>query len=181
MMTEYYVDGEKYYYNKGQWLSSNFTLAPLSVVSKLNKLVIEKMDFESKSVKELHEIIDKARLSENYQLAAQALESAIRKVTVNEIRFLLPKLTSNYRKLGRSQTAIDLGKSYIDKYKSAVWSSALFTSIAAAYCDIDDFENARINAKKARSMSGPVMGKELELVYERIENGMNCYRWLVEG
>lgn len=50
-----------------------------------------------------------------------------------------------------------------------VWSAALFTSIAAAYCDIDNYETARKFANLARSISGMESSPELISVYKRIK------------
>lgn len=168
-MEKYFMDGEEYTYRNGKWLDSRYTIAPLAVANKLNQLLIKNTDFEAMSIEELLKIIDGSRKSDNIQLAAQVLETAIRKASVDEIRKLLPRLTSNYRKLGRPQTAIDISKIYTDEYKKKVWSPALFTSIAAAYCDIDDYEVARKFANLARSISGQEASVELVSVYKRIK------------
>lgn len=168
-MEEYYLDGEKYYCKNGKWLDACYRAVPLAIVSKLNQLMLKSTDFESKTLEELLKIIDSARESENIQLAAQALEAAIRKASVGEIRNLLPRLTSNYRKLGRPQTAIDISKSYTEEYKKKVWSPALFTSVAAAYCDLENYDTARKFANLARSISGAEASIELISVYKRIK------------
>lgn len=168
-MDTYIYDGEKYYYKNGKWLTSTYTSAPLAIVSKLNQLLIKNEDLGGNNYDELITIIDGARMSDNYQLAAQALEVAIRIASEDDIRKLLPRLTSNYRKLGRSQTAIDISKAYTDQYGKKVWSAALFISIAAAYCDIDNYETARKFANLAQSISGMESSPELISVYKRIK------------
>lgn len=168
-MEAYYLEDEKYYYKDGKWLTSSMTSAPLRLVSKLNKLLVKDVDFSTKSMEELFTIIDGARAAENNSLAAQALEAAIRKASPAELRKLLPRLTSNYRKSGRSQTAIDLAESYIEEYGRQVESNALYTSLAAAYCDVEDFEIARKLANKARALSAGKSSPELISVYARIK------------
>ena len=41
-MDTYMLDGEKYYYNNGKWLTSSFMSAPMAQVSRLNKMRLEK-------------------------------------------------------------------------------------------------------------------------------------------
>lgn len=168
-MQTFELDDNKYYYNNGKWLTSSFTTPPLAVVSKLNKLLIENEDFSEKTMEELLEIIDKARASENIQLASQAIEASLRIATVPELRNLLPRLTSNYRKIGRPTSAIEIALSYLEEHSKKVWSPALFTSLAAAYCDIDDFESGKKYANRARSLSGNESSPELISVYKRIK------------
>ena len=115
-MEAYYLEDEKYYYKNGKWFTDTMMAAPKGLVSRLNKLLVKDVDFTTKSVGELLTIIDGARVAENNSLAAQALEAAIRKARPSDLRKLLPRLTSNYRKSGRSQTAIDLAESYIEEY-----------------------------------------------------------------
>lgn len=170
MMEEFVLDDEKYYYRDGKWFTSSRTAAPLAVVSKLNKLLVEHEDFETKTMDELLAMIDGARAVANNQLAAQALEEALRRASEDEIRLILPRLASNYRRVGRPRAAIDICKSYTDHYGKKVWSPALFTSIAAAYCDIDDYDTALNYANRARAISGQESGVELMNVYSRIKN-----------
>ncbi len=49
-------------------------------------------------------------------------------------------------------------------------SPTLLTSIAAAYCDIGDVEEARRMANSARAMQGGNSSKELISVYARIKS-----------
>lgn len=172
-MQVYYLDNEKYYYNNGKWMTRTFTEAPLAIVNRLNQLLVNETDLGSKSMEELISVIDGARKADNIQLAAKALEAALEIATVHETRNLLPRLTSNYRKLGQSQKAIDVCKSYTDRFNKAVWSPALFTSVAAAYCDVEDYETARKFANLARSLSGPESAPELISVYKRIKEAEN--------
>lgn len=168
-MQTYELEDNKYYYNNGKWLTSSFTTPPLAVVSKLNKLLINQEDFSQKTMDELLEIIDRSRASENIQLAAQAIEAALRIATLPELRSLLPRLTSNYRKIGRAKSAIEIADSYLEEYGRQLWSPALFTSLAAAYCDLDDYEKGKHLADRARSISGTEASPELVSVYKRIK------------
>lgn len=173
-MKKYVLEDKEYAYRNGKWFTSNNMTAPTSVVGKLNKLLIEDEDLETKTTEELKSIIDGSRSGENYSLAAKALEEGLRRAIVENnisvIRNFLPRLTSNYRKIGKPQMAIDISKEYIDRYQKQVWSSALFTSIAAAYCDLGDISTARKYANLARSLSAGINSPELINVYARIKS-----------
>ena len=135
-MDVYEMDGQKFYYDKGRWLTSRFMIAPTELTSRLNMLLIEKEDLSSKSMDELLKILDGAKHGNNTQYAVKVAEKALEKAEeVTEIRRLLPRLTSLYRQVGNPKKAIDIAKEYTDMFNRRVWSQALLTSIAAAYCD----------------------------------------------
>ena len=162
-------DGETYIYNNGKWLTSNYATAPLSIAGKLNAKLLSEENFEEKSVAELVEIIDNSRNDDNILLAAKLLEIAMDKGTLEEVRHLLPRLTSNYRKQGNSRKAIDTAKEYIDHHGKDIITAPLLTSVAAAYCDEEDYERARAFANRAYAMSGGNGSPELMGVYGRIK------------
>lgn len=168
-MEKYFLNGEEYIFKNGKWLTSSYITPPLAVVSKLNKMIQGSGNIEKMNMDELMEIIDNSRERDNYHLAAQALERAMEVAKDDEIRTILPRLTSNLRKQGKSQEAIDVSEKYLSRYGKSLYSPALFTSIAAAYCDLGDFSNARINANRARSMLGSQSSVELISVYSRIK------------
>ncbi len=56
-------------------------------------------------------------------------------------------ITSGYRNTGQPQKAIDFALVYVDDF--SLRSVPLLTSLAAAYCDINDLENARKYCNKA--------------------------------
>ncbi len=169
-MDSYELDGEKYYYKNGKWLTSNYMSVPTAIISRLNKLLVEKEDISEKSVDELIEMLDGAKRSENTQLALKSAERAMEIASVSEIRTLLPRLTSLYRQIGRPQKAVDTAEEYLEKHKKNVWSPALFTSIAAAYCDLDQFDISRKYANKAKALTGNNSSPELISVYARLKN-----------
>lgn len=165
----YYLNGEKYYYREGKWLSSSYIEVPLVIANQLNNLLVNDEDFLDKSMKELLEIIDSSRCADNIQLAAKVLKRALEIASIPQIAKLLPRLTSNYRKLGMSQKAIDIAKLYTAKYGRRVYSAPLFISVAAAFCDIDDYEKAKKFADLARTSTGVQNSIELISVYKRIK------------
>ena len=49
-MESYEYNGEKYYFKKGKWLKSDYTVAPIGVINSLNMLLMEREEFETKTV-----------------------------------------------------------------------------------------------------------------------------------
>ena len=162
-------DGETYLYKNGTWYTTSMTKAPLAVVNKLNTLLVEDEDLTDKSMEELMEMIDDSRKTDNFLLSAKALSEAIKKAKPIEIKQLLPRYTSNLRKMGQSQKAINEANFYLNKYGRLVQTSALFTSIGAAYCDLGDYETGKQCANRARALSGGVSSAELISLYARLK------------
>lgn len=167
-MEKYTIDGEEYIYNNGKWLTSNYTSVPIGLLSKLNKLLTSKEDLENKSFAELMEIADGAKKSNNNSLATKALNIALKGADAKQIHSLLPRLTSLYRLNGQPEKAIGISCEYMEKYGKTVMSSALFTSLAAAYCDIGDYRETKHYADRAYAMDNGKCSGELAGVYGRL-------------
>lgn len=162
------LDGEIYYYTNGKWIDSKYMSVPSSIVSRLNRMLTLSEDFSEKSMAELIKTIDVAKLSENTQLAIKAAETGLKKADLAGVRMLLPRLTSLYRISGRPQKAIDVYEEYLAKYGKSIHSPSLFTSLAAAYCDLELTEEARKYANKANAMASG--DPELISVYARLKS-----------
>ncbi|QFJ54919.1 HRDC domain-containing protein [Pseudobutyrivibrio xylanivorans] len=168
-MESYEYNGEKYYFKKGKWLKSDYTVAPISIVNSLNKLLMENEDFETETVDEIIKLLDGAKMSGNTGFALKLAEESLEKATLSEARALLPRITSLYRIKNRPERAVELGEHYIRVYESKIWSPSLFTSLAAAYCDLNKLEEARKYANRARAISGNNSTIELMSVYSRLK------------
>lgn len=169
-MDKYLLDDEVYYYKNGRWVDSDNMSVPTSLVSRLNRLLTNSENLSEKSVVELIELFDKAKKADNTQLALKAVEAAIEKADVAEIKSLLPRATSIYRNLGKSQKAIDMMEHYIEIYDKSIISQALLTSVAAAYCDIGKLDMARKYANKAKASYAGQSSPELINVYARLKS-----------
>lgn len=165
-MDKYELDGETYYFNNGKWLTSNYMSVPTAVVGKLNKLLT--VDTSKKSVHELIKLLDGAKQGENNQYALKIANGALEIANISEIRQLLPRVTSLYRKNNQAQKAIDVAIEYINRYGDKVESSALYTSMAAAYCDIDNLDLARKCVNRAMALSAGNSSAELNNVFMRL-------------
>ena len=67
------------------------------------------------------------------------------------------------------QTVIKNRNKYLEKYGKHVASPFLYTSLAAAYCDVSDFDNAKKYADKAYSYGRTENHSDLIAVYQRIK------------
>ena len=169
-MDTYELDGQRYYYDRGRWFTSNYMTAPTELTGRLNTLLAEKEDLSEKSFTELIKLLDRAKHGQNTQYAVKIAEEALEKAEeVSDISRLLPRLTSLYRQVGNPQKAINVAKEYTDMFNRKVWSQALLTSIAAAYCDLEDYETAKKFADIARSAFDGVPSPELMGVYEMLK------------
>ena len=175
-MEKYEYNGETYYFNDGRWMTSKFVSAPAGILGSLNALRMKDVDLTKMSVSELIAMTDGARLGDsNIHLAMQAIFTALDKANMSELRVLLPRGTSNYRKLGQSRKAIEFAENAIEKYGKPAYSPVLFTSLAAAYADVAENDNdaellkkARYYADRANGMSGGKASVELKSVYARL-------------
>lgn len=168
-MEEYSYKNKKYYFSDGVWLTSNFLAVPTELQSELNRQLIDKVDFSKKSVSELLAIIDKSRIEQsNTQLAGKLLKIALQKADDRERMMVLPRATSNLRMIGHPQEAIDLAQEYMSRYGLGVASAPLYTSMGAAYADLDNLTVARKYADKAYAAGGKG-DSELNALYQRLE------------
>lgn len=83
--------------------------------------------------------------------------------------YVLPIYTSVLREMGQPKKAIEA----YDKYYKLMGKDnvVLITSVAAAYCDIDDYDMALKLCNKASALQdGKPISGELSSVYQRIHN-----------
>ena len=171
-METYELDGELYYYIDGQWLTTAYMDAPADKIGRLNKLLLERVEIKAKgkSVDELLSILDGAKKSGNTALAVKAGKWVLDAATKDEVSLLLPRIASTFRRLGRPQDAIDVTLENLDLCGKAVASPMLYTTLAAAYCDIGDVDLARHYADQASELFGGDSSPELIELYRRLHN-----------
>lgn len=168
-MEKYEMDGEVYYYRNGRWLDRRYLQVPDELSRKLNKLKIDE-EVEPKSIDELFEYLYKTDFAGNTNLINGTIARILTKAKErDELKFVLPRLSSYYRQTGQSFRAIHLFEEYDEKYGRDIWSAPFFTSVAAAYCDQTDTDNATIFADRAMEIDGERCSEELGKVRERIK------------
>lgn len=171
-METYELDGERYYYIDGQWLTTAYLDAPADKIGRLNKLLLERVEInvKGKSVDELLSIMDGAKRSGNTALAVKAGRWVLDAANKDEVSLLLPRIASTFRKLGRPQDAIDVTLENLDLCGKAVASPMLYTTLAAAYCDIGDIDLSRHYADQASELFGGDSSPELIELYRRLHS-----------
>ncbi len=163
--------GKRYTKRNAKWVDQSGATVPVSLQRVLDKLVappIEQMGFE-----EAIEAGDRYKESESYHLALQCFERALTLADTRwQASFILPRVTSCYRRFGRADRVIAILADAENKYGREILNAALLTSAAAACCDLGDPEKAlrycnrayAMEKEKGRSASG-----ELSNVYERVK------------
>lgn len=180
-MKEYTLDGEKYRFSGKRWVDSNGVAAPSGLYGRLNSLLLQGEDLSSKDDIELLNYASNVKEGENYSLAIRAMEILIDRADADIVKSVLPRLTSCYRKMGRIEEAIEIAESYLTNPALKMASNALFTSLGAAYCDIEEYSKARECANRAYAMSAAHPSPELKSLYGRINQLDETYTWSTEN
>ncbi len=162
-------EGKTYTRSNGKWVTSTCMVVHEILQDELNKLYFETIDL---SMLELLEIVrdgDAFKSSASYGLAVRLYTYAIERSDEDGVAYILPRLTSCYRKQGRAKDVIELASKIKRKYGSKMFTPTLLTSIAAAYCDLDEYDNALKCCNRAYAQFGGKASGELSLVYKRID------------
>ncbi len=166
-------NGEKYYYCNGEFVDSSFLTLSTEDNIAVGEYYFGQVKYEGMGRKDLKDFIYLVKNAKVFRIAEKVCEYAITKYEEDYlfVRSILPTYTSLLRSNGKSQRVIDVYKKYRYMYDSH--NAALLTSVAAAYCDLNDRENAIKYAKFAYWAQGgsPEKGykfNELTLVFRRI-------------
>ena len=151
----------------GKWIDKN-NMVVTHLQRTLDNLFAKQQPKENLSVEGLIAEGDRYKGAGTTHLAIQYYEKAMETNTVDIYRYILPRLTSCYRIQGQAKKAIEVFELAKGKLGNRLLSSPLCTSIAAAYCDICDYETAKKYADKAYAIGGGKASGELASVYGRI-------------
>ena len=152
-MKEYEYEGKLYVKNGAKWADRSGAIAPIAIQNALNKLSFEETDLSTMSYAEAKEEGDKYKESESYSLAIRHYEQAFSVAeTYRQASTLLPRITSCYRKLHHPEKVIEILAEAKRNFGEQILNEALLTSAAAAYCDMDQPENALRCCRHAYAM-----------------------------
>ncbi len=171
-LEKYEMDGATYYFNpkNGSWLNSSYTRVGLEEKYKLNKLRVQNIDFDNIDTEELLSIAQSMKDNNDTLNSARIFNELLNRCEdAGVVRNILPRYTSILRMNKQPKEAINMFEKYYDIYGKSIYSPALFTSVAAAYCDTGDYNEARNKANVANAMSGGKASEELISVYARIK------------
>ena len=165
------IDGEIYRKINGKWVDSLYLVPALDALQKIVRASCDFESLEKYSNDELEEFIKEFKSYQLYSEGARVVDVLYarycEKRDLDKIRWILPVSTSIYRSMGSSQLSIDFYKQAITQHGSYVNSPALLTSVAAACCDVGNYEAAKKLCDRAYATGGYSI--ELSGVYERIK------------
>ena len=160
----------KMYKRQGQkWSDMDGCIVYDILQVELNAKYIETIDLPSLTLQEIIEHGDKFKNSSSYGYALRFYEHAAKEANENDLAYILPRMTSCYRLQGQPKKAIDILSFAKSKYGAKMITPVLLTSAAAAYCDLEDYENAKKCCNRAYAALGGKSSGELASVYARIK------------
>lgn len=159
--------GKKYYRRDSKWFDSDNMVACLSMQQELNRVYSTSIDLSTMSIVEVQNEADRYKESGSYNLALRYYEYVLSRCDRKTTEYVLPRITSCYRHQGRARDAIQAFSNAKRKYGTSIFNSALLTSVAAAYCDLGEYDNAKKCCDIALKKSGG--SEELKNVYKRIK------------
>ncbi len=146
--------------NSGKWYdpdNNNLTVpAPLQRI--LETEYAKSINLNALSVNELVKRADILKDGGQFKSALDYYNVAIENSSISQAKGILPRITSCFRNLEMSREAIATFKKAQKKYGQDCLSSALYTSVSAAYCDNHDYNMALVFYRKAYAL-----GNSLEL------------------
>ena len=166
-MDELVFNGKKYMRHTDRWTDENYVVVPEVMQRKLNERLLQDIDFSALSVNDAVKEADKYKRSGDQLTAIKCYEVAISKGTQRDIAYIIPRISSCYRAVKMPEAAIQLLSDYRKRFGTKVINAAMFTSAAAAYCDMGKWEEAKKCIDRAYAMGGS--SREISAVYHRIE------------
>lgn len=164
--------GETYYYSKGKIYDDTFIEVPVSVSSGILDGFFNTIDHKVLEESEFVTLVKELKLAEKYNRCLKTINYGLKKFTesFSYYQVVFPIITSCYRALGQPQKAIDFWERNKRLFSSCL-TVPLLTSLAAAYCDVGDYEKATKCANRAYAMQGGAQSGSTELsgVYGRIK------------
>lgn len=159
-------------YNKYNrlWVDENYITIPTSMQNELNYAYFKSLDTENLDVEDLIKLGDDFKEIESYALAIDVYLLVSQKGSEKQVGKILPRITSCYRKLNRPDLVIDILTMAKKKFGKNILTPVLLTSAAAAYCDLNKFEEAKQCCDYAFAMSKGKGSFELAMVYKRINS-----------
>ena len=169
MFKQIEVDGVTYYYDGKNFLDEYFIILEGPILKKVAEVYFCGVDYKKLDAEILFLYIKKLKSFGLNHRAKQVIEYALEKYDTEEFLYrILPIYTSCCREMGLAREAIIRVE---NDYPHIEYSVALCTSLAAAYCDIKEYDKAIRYARIAYAKQGGGQGykTELSLVFMRIK------------
>ena len=169
-MKKFEYCNETYYYNNGKFYDQSFFELPIKDCSNLWEQLLSTIDLRTLEFDEFIEFVNQLDNGENYTQCIKTIEKGF-EIFFNYrdyAKLMLPKLFRLYRLQGQSTQVIDLWEKFWSKKIDFIESSALFIVIGAAYCDVQQVEEAERFANKAYRLQSGSPNEYLSNLYMRI-------------
>ena len=143
MSVQQEYNGKTYTRNGSKWVDDSNMVVPTYLQNILNTLLYQEQDMSKVSYEDAKREGDKAKQSGSFTLAVKYYRQAIDAADKDsQVAYILPRITSCYRKINQPGKVIELLADMKEKYGEEIINEALLTSAAAAYCDMDEPHNA---------------------------------------
>lgn len=173
MDEEMEYDGEIYINRNGKWHNKSYCEVPVSLQLKLNSVYNNSINKKIMTYTQLIKLGDKYKNSGSYTLAIEAYEKALsKKINNDNIRYILPRITSCYRKSNQARKAVELYSNVCKKYGYDILNVPLLASVAAAYCDLGEYYSAKKCVNKALKLLQGECPDELKSLIIKINKHM---------
>ncbi len=159
------LDGQTYTWDGNRWFDSSFLVPPASILSKLNALIKDSLKENDAMISDEKELLARAhtaRAAKQYDRAEQIVRRVLKNDPFN--LSVISVLSAILREKGLPDKAIE----ETEPFKNSN-HAALLTSRAAAFCDIERWEDAKKQIGRVLAMRS---SEEAFLVVKRIKK--NC-------
>ena len=177
-MEKIIFENEIYYFSKGIIYDDSFLEVPKKISQKILISYYKNIDYKLFEETDLLEHLKQLKTSGFYNDCLTAIEYGLNKFTASYdfYKTVFPIITSCHRALGEPQKAVDFWMENKSIFASCL-SVPLLTSLAAAYCDVGNYELAKKCANKAYAIQGGSKNyqTELSLVFQRIKKETKDY------
>lgn len=153
-------------------MDSSFILLSGVDTAKVSSAYFKNIEYKDMTVQSQLDLIKKLKKAKRFGTAIKVAELIFAENNKSKgvIKMVLPMLTSIYRELSKPEMAIEFAEEYLNVLDCG--SLALYTSLAAAYCDVGDFDKAKSSAMKGGKYRSKTKRDfcELDMVWFRIDN-----------
>ena len=135
-------NGALYTRRNAKWVDSQNFVVYDGLQKILNHLYLKQLDASEYTVEELVAEGDRFKESTSYTSAIHFYEKALEGCDAVTYQYILPRITSCYRKNNMPRQVVDLFTETKKIFGASFITPVLLTSVAAAYCDLQEYENA---------------------------------------
>jgi tetratricopeptide (TPR) repeat protein len=167
-------EGQIYYRIRSKWTDDRHIFVCQNMQKKLNKAHIASLDLSVFSVEDLVVEGDKFKQSDSFDYAIAFYERALEECDGITMKYILPRITSCFRQNNQPKKVVELFSMIKGKFGESFITPVLLTSVAAAYCDLGEYENALRCCRWAFKRSKGGIDPNLKNVWARLQKEMGA-------